>query len=208
MLSGSLLKLWLWCVGRITVHLYTVQINETTALMSLKQFCLHFQVSALIVKLSSCQFQIQSTSSKAVSAEQIILVFNSAGPPCHRRGIKLKQVSSLNFLFILLDFFRFGSLFQLSWVSDFFIPHNVLFLHSLTNEHRPVPDGSDLILCHTPAIPVHVFLFQLLYYYFTSKWSQLINQNIIFNNLSIFIRFVQNHKGSLSIHIWFCNCLS
>ncbi len=117
--------------------------------MSLKQFCLHFQVSALIVKLSSCQFQIQSTSSKAVSAEQIILVFNSAGPPCHRRGIKLKQVSSLHFLFILLDFFRFGSLFQLSWVSDFFIPHNILFFYSLTNEHRPVPDGSDLILCPT-----------------------------------------------------------
>lgn len=84
------------CIN-VQLHLYTVQINETTALMSLKQLCFHFQVSALIVKLSACQFQIQSTSSEAISAEQIILVFNSAGPPCHRRGIKLKQVSSLNF---------------------------------------------------------------------------------------------------------------
>lgn len=78
MLPGSLFKLWLWCVGRITVQLNTLQINESAAQMSLKQFCLHFQVSALIVKLSSSQCQIHSTGSEVVNAEQIILVFNSA----------------------------------------------------------------------------------------------------------------------------------
>lgn len=76
----------MWCVGRITVHLPTLQINESTALMSLKQFVCIFK--SWNVKLSFCQYQIQSTGSEAVSAEQIILVFSSAGPHCPSREIK------------------------------------------------------------------------------------------------------------------------
>jgi len=47
--------------------------------------CVYVLVFALNVKLSSTQFQIHSTDT--VNAEQIILVFNSAGPLCHSREI-------------------------------------------------------------------------------------------------------------------------
>lgn len=76
----------MWCIGRITVHLRTLQINESAALMSLKQFVCIFK--SWNVKLCFCQYQIQSTGSEAVSTEQIILVFNSAGPHCPSREIK------------------------------------------------------------------------------------------------------------------------
>lgn len=92
--------------------------------MSLKQLRLHFQVSALIVKLSSCQFQIQSTSSEAVSAEQIHISFQFSWPSLPQKNkAKTSQLTEFLFYFILL-FSEFGSLFQLSRVSDFFLPHN------------------------------------------------------------------------------------
>lgn len=52
------------------------------------------------------------------------------------------------------------------------------------------------------------YLIQLIYFY---KQEITTDQpkHIFFNHFSIFsVRFVQNHKGSFSIHIWFSNCLS
>ncbi len=174
-----------------------------TILFAFSSLCLDCQT--LFLSISNSKHKLKGSQCRT---NHISFQFSWPSLPQKRDKAKTSQLTEFFIYFIrfFLDSGHFSS-YPGCQISSYLITY-YFFTHSQMSIDQFLMEVTWLSALQLwPAIPVHVFLFQLLYYYFTSKWSQLINQNIIFIHLSIFIRFVQNHKGSLSIHIWFSNCL-